>query len=1344
MDQYHFSDENTIHSEMRLSGFPETQGLSCSDALNHDLCLNTKDVSYMGLSGLDMVSGLSAADMASDALEANLNGLSLYSMKDCDSVKLLDESDSQPSLRELGLSTLTGSKEVEHGGRSSSGTARKGKHQHSSPQTSFLDCSLCGKVFSSASSLSKHYLTHSQERKHVCRICSKAFKRQDHLSGHMLTHQKTKPFMCLEKGCTKSYCDHRSLRRHYEVQHGLCALKETPDEDGGDESLLSHNKFIQAGQGSVRPAERLTEHLESKSDASPPNRDLLRCIVNSFVNQKLPSATLSSAEHTHTDLTDSWQPCSSSASQVSCVASNSSGLVEAAGDDILKDHLPCQKSAAASSVYAIINPGNVSVITPGENVVTNLTDRSLIPEPQFPLEPTGLEYCPNSALSFPIFGGQKASADSHQLSGNFQWMRNVPVCAKNKRNSVCVVHKPSLVAQDVSEGLAGPSHAFSAFPQTYECPDALSFTVAPFKAEEEALGDSALSCSEEGFRSARSRDSHPWENCGELNFQDVQKQNAFQNESSPLVRQLFMKSQESVMSQEQVQVQQHLFQMITKSQHILSHAQMVAPSQLVTSEAKHVAPKPLQTGFQQPPHLTHLLPEPTEYEGSSTYLQKSITQFQKNILSDNEKRGQQTVPTFQSLQPGPLKECVGLKDASLSSQLQPAVHDNAIGYHSFGKSNQLENKTSVTNRKEKNKACSKEARGKTQMSVGGKTQMSVGRSRRLPGVRKEKLKFDVTCAASPSQVAMASFSSSGPLSAPVFREKPRLTIFNRIQGGNIYSLTNAVKEESLSAECNKTSGVPADGGKYESGFLCKNCSQLFYTEKGLESHMCFHSEQWYSPASKEEQQVKGKKPTIYKKARGETDTEESLKLRRICMFLSALDLLCLSSVTNRYLTVCLELFVQVNEKESQDVKDLKESLHQKKRKRQTRPKSLFIPPPPSFEVQPGTGGCYQSNLRSPVFLVDHLLRDLFQCSPYTPPPMLSPIREGSGLYFSTLCSSANGDPNQLFSTVLDRMDRDFGFCLVKDNTKISIEPHINIGSRFQAEIPNLQDRSYLENDEQAASLVWKPWGDIATNQETQDRVTELLNMACSSVMPGGGTNLELALHCLHEAQGNVLEALEMLLFGGPQKSESHPLANYRYAGSDIWTPVERQLFKKAFCVHKKDFYLIQKKIQTKNVSQCVEYYYIWKKIIKFDYSRVQVIEKKVKKDKNELEKTEEKTACSPPKRHSHLPKEGMKMKQKSYKKMPHSAWSPACSLKGSPYQSGSADDQCAFPCRECERVFDKIKSRNAHMKRHRLQEQVEPLMKIKWPLKHFKNETKMEEAQMLTSSSGNWETTISE
>ena len=45
---------------------------------------------------------------------------------------------------------------------------------------------------------------------------------------------------------------------------------------------------------------------------------------------------------------------------------------------------------------------------------------------------------------------------------------------------------------------------------------------------------------------------------------------------------------------------------------------------------------------------------------------------------------------------------------------------------------------------------------------------------------------------------------------------------------------------------------------------------------------------------------------------------------------------------------------------------------------------------------------YQSHLRSPVRLAENP----FSIPPYTPPPILSPVREGSGLYFSTFLSSA--------------------------------------------------------------------------------------------------------------------------------------------------------------------------------------------------------------------------------------------------------------------------------------------------------------------------------------------------
>lgn len=42
-------------------------------------------------------------------------------------------------------------------------------------------------------------------------------------------------------------------------------------------------------------------------------------------------------------------------------------------------------------------------------------------------------------------------------------------------------------------------------------------------------------------------------------------------------------------------------------------------------------------------------------------------------------------------------------------------------------------------------------------------------------------------------------------------------------------------------------------------------------------------------------------------------------------------------------------------------------------------------------------------------------------------------------------------------------------------------------------------------------------------------VSEFLDMCCSSVLPGGGTNTELALHCLHDVQGDILVRLTQAL-----------------------------------------------------------------------------------------------------------------------------------------------------------------------------------------------------------------------
>lgn len=46
-----------------------------------------------------------------------------------------------------------------------------------------------------------------------------------------------------------------------------------------------------------------------------------------------------------------------------------------------------------------------------------------------------------------------------------------------------------------------------------------------------------------------------------------------------------------------------------------------------------------------------------------------------------------------------------------------------------------------------------------------------------------------------------------------------------------------------------------------------------------------------------------------------------------------------------------------------------------------------------------------------------------------------------------------------------------------------------------------------------------------------------MNMACSSVLRGGGTNQELVLHCLHECGGDLLVSIVAQNLGPDIKSQ---------------------------------------------------------------------------------------------------------------------------------------------------------------------------------------------------------------
>ncbi|XP_068089084.1 transcriptional-regulating factor 1 isoform X2 [Hyperolius riggenbachi] len=446
-----------------------------------------------------------------------------------------------------------------------------------------------------------------------------------------------------------------------------------------------------------------------------------------------------------------------------------------------------------------------------------------------------------------------------------------------------------------------------------------------------------------------------------------------------------------------------------------------------------------------------------------------------------------------------------------------------------------------------------------------------------------------------------------------------------------------------------------------------------------------------------------------------------------------------------------------------------------RRKYRHRPEPLFIPPP-SFGVNTSHSGAtlYQSQLRSPRTIGETLLA-IQDLPTYTPPPMLSPARQGSGLFSSVITAAHNA---HLPLTPLTPTPR---VLLCRSNSidgigstvtpgprehTVDVEPRINIGSRFQAEIPNLLCRPSLNKVSDKATLVWKPWPDLE-REESQQQVEVFLSMSCSSVLPGGGTNLEYALHSLFEANGNILSALEMLLLKNMQRLKSHPLADYHYAGSDIWTNTEKKTFSKALNTCNKDFFHVQKMIKTKTIAQCVEYYYTWKKILRMGRrQRARLVEvheddttslEDVEDEEYLVDRKEEEMCeqvlkspdifhpaevdsaatetlgpptgafvcemgncgaifCSRQALNGHarihggatLPPKVYPPAASRQKPAAQPAQPGYCSVKSSPAHSttsGETDATSVFPCKVCGKVFYKIKSRNAHMKTHRQQEE---------------------------------------
>jgi hypothetical protein len=79
-------------------------------------------------------------------------------------------------------------------------------------------------------------------------------------------------------------------------------------------------------------------------------------------------------------------------------------------------------------------------------------------------------------------------------------------------------------------------------------------------------------------------------------------------------------------------------------------------------------------------------------------------------------------------------------------------------------------------------------------------------------------------------------------------------------------------------------------------------------------------------------------------------------------------------------------------------------------------------------------------------------------------------------------------------------------------------------------------------------------------------------------------------------KGNVKKAIKAFFDSTIDLPANHPISTYKYSETDVWTSDEIKLFESAIIKNDKLFSDISAEVGTKTTKQCVEFYYLWKKM----------------------------------------------------------------------------------------------------------------------------------------------------
>ncbi|KAI9563329.1 hypothetical protein GHT06_010790 [Daphnia sinensis] len=319
--------------------------------------------------------------------------------------------------------------------------------------------------------------------------------------------------------------------------------------------------------------------------------------------------------------------------------------------------------------------------------------------------------------------------------------------------------------------------------------------------------------------------------------------------------------------------------------------------------------------------------------------------------------------------------------------------------------------------------------------------------------------------------------------------------------------------------------------------------------------------------------------------------------------------------------------------------------------------------------------------------------------------MLNPKRNGVGLYWNLVRDKLVSPPQVPSSSGAGGSRQ---------------KSRVRIGKDHQcAALPRCKKKE-ANKERESAVLCWS--ANLAGGQSAE--LGRLLAWSCSPALPGPKRSEEEVLAVVTHFHGDIQAAKLHLL---TQSSNQSSVLNH-------WTPEEMTVFHAALLQHGKDFPQVAQHLPSKTASQCIQFYYLWKKVCRpHEYASI--------KRSMVGGPTAAPQSCSP----SLMDESSLcdwrdvgcsenDLISLTQPAVVATATSQDCSTSSSPssllllspcefadchaissnratprrYQGNQSNASPSisladklYPCSVCHKVFDKVKSRSAHMKTHK-------------------------------------------